>query len=61
MSKIPLQNAEEVETIVIVLLGVLLLITLEPVSATQIVLGVILAALVVVFASVDLWEWRHPH
>jgi hypothetical protein len=55
----PLRNYEEMETLGIVLFGVILLITLEPVSTTQVLSAVVLAALVLVFAALDLWRWRH--
>lgn len=55
----PLRNVEEVETLGVVLLGVLLLILLEPVSRLQHLFGGILALLLVVFAGIDLWQWRH--
>ncbi len=55
----PLRNVEEIETLGVVLLGVLLLIVLEPVSRLQLLFAGILALLLVVFAAIDFWQWRH--
>jgi hypothetical protein len=61
MFKNPLQNIEAIENVVIVLLGVILLFTLEPVSTLQIILANVLAALLVIILSDDVWHWWHRH
>ena len=53
------RNAEALETIAVVLLGVVLLITLEPVSTTQLMFAGILAGLVMVMTVISIWQWRH--
>lgn len=59
MIKNPLQNVEALENAAIVLLGVILLFTLEPVSATQLMLATILAVVLVAIVAIDFWQWRH--
>jgi len=59
MIKNPLQNVEEIEAFALLVLGIILLATLEPVSLTQIFSATLLAALVLVLAALDLWHWRH--
>ncbi len=59
MIKNPLYNVEEMEMLGVVLLGVILLIWLEPVTTLQRVFAAVLAAVLVVFAAVDVWHWRH--
>ena len=59
MIKNPLQNVEEIEAFALLVLGIILLATLEPVSLTQIFSATLLAVLVLVLAALDLWHWRH--
>lgn len=59
MLKNPLQNIEAIENVALVLLGVILLFTLEPVSSTQLILATILAVLLIGMVAIDVWQWRH--
>lgn len=59
MIKNPLQNTEPFETIALVGLGIILLVTLEPVSQTQLILAGILTGLLFVLVGLNLWEQRH--
>ena len=57
----PLQDAERLETIAVVLLGIGLLLTLEPVSPIRWICGGILAGLVIGLTGLSIWHWRHDH
>lgn len=57
----PLRNVEEIETLGAVLLGVLLLVALEPVSEMQRLFAGILALVLIVDVGIDVWTWRHNH
>jgi hypothetical protein len=59
MIKNPLQNIEVFETLTLVGLGIFLLLTLEPVSQTQLFFAAILAGLLFVLVGMSLWGGRH--
>ena len=61
MFKNPLQNIEPVETVTLLALGIILLLTLEPVSQTQLVFAAILAGVLFIFVGSSLWGRRHDH
>jgi hypothetical protein len=61
MRENPLHNAEQFETIAVVLLGIVILLTLEPISQIRLICAGILAGLVIVFTGVSIWHWRHDN
>ncbi|MFN8452488.1 MAG: hypothetical protein U0521_28760 [Anaerolineae bacterium] len=61
MFKNPLQNIEPVETVTLLALGIVLLLTLEPVSQMQLVFAAILAGVLFIFVGSSVWGRRHDH
>ncbi len=61
MTHNPLNDAERLETIAVVLLGIVILLTLEPISQLRLVCAGILAALVIALTSLSFWHWRHDN
>ena len=59
MNRDPLQTIELIENLAVVLVGVILLFTLEPISSTQLVLATILAVLLTGMVAIDVWQWWH--
>ena len=55
-----LKYAEALETMAIILLGIILLIVVKPVSTEQLIFAGILAGLVIFMTAFSVWEgWRH--
>ncbi|MFN8563746.1 MAG: hypothetical protein U0703_19495 [Anaerolineae bacterium] len=61
MFKNPFQNIEPVETVTLLALGIILLLTLEPVSQMQLVFAAILAGVLFIFVGSSVWGRRHDH
>lgn len=61
MNRNPLQNIEPFETAVVVVLGIIVLLTLEPVTTARLTCAAILGGVLVVLAAHRAWERRHNH
>lgn len=61
MRQNPLHNAEQFETIAVVLLGIVILLTLEPISELRLICAGVLAALVIGLTGLSIWHWRRDN
>jgi uncharacterized membrane protein YcaP (DUF421 family) len=61
MNKNQLQKIEPFETVVVIILGIIVLLTLEPISTARLTCALLLGALLIVLAVHSLWERRHHH
>jgi len=59
MNKNPLQNIEAMETLGVVLVGIILLLTLEPIGTARLFFAGILGGLFIVLVAIELWQRLH--